>query len=55
MFIDILLQNGVVQKIQYKDKLENIIEIDFSKQNYQDIQNINIFRPNIPVHYDIIR
>jgi hypothetical protein len=55
MLVDIYLNNGIVYGIRYKDKLENLIEIQFSKQDLNDIKNLDIFKPKIPAEYDIIR
>ncbi len=51
----IFTKDGKIEKIAYKDKLENRVFIDFYEQKInQNIDN-KIFEYNIPFYYDVIK
>ncbi|TXE89036.1 outer membrane lipoprotein chaperone LolA [Campylobacter volucris] len=51
----IKLKNDTLMDISYKDELQNTIIIEFFNQKFNQNINENIFIPNIPNHYDIVR
>lgn len=51
----ILLDNSVIKSISYLDEFENKVSVFFNNQSKNNEISKNIFIPNIPVDYDIIR
>lgn len=47
--------NDTIEKISYKDKLENNVEILFSNASTDLFIDDEMFRPDIPKGYDIVR
>ncbi len=52
--IEIYLKNEEVTAIEYKDKLENSVRIEFSKQEKNRILSPVIFDATFPSHFDLI-
>lgn len=51
----ILLDNTLIKSISYLDEFENKVNINFNNQSKNGKVSKNIFIPNIPVEYDIIK
>ena len=51
----ITIKNSKIMSITYKNELENSVEIIFTKQVQNGKLAKEIFTPNIPMEYDIIR
>ena len=51
----ILANNHMVEKILYKDKLENSVEILFSNQSTNLFLDDELFKAEIPKGYDVVR
>jgi len=51
----ITASNDTIEKITYKDKLENRVEIIFSSQSINLFLDDELFRADIPKGYDIVR
>ena len=51
----IIIKNSMIKSISYLDEFENRVTITFSNQiNNREIAEA-VFRPNIPLEYDVIR
>ena len=48
-------KNEIIESISYKDEFENDVVIHFSNQIINKPLNAEIFIPNVPLDYDVIR
>lgn len=51
----IFAQKGMIEKISYRDKLDNAVEILFSNQSTNLFIDEALFRAEIPRNYDVVR
>jgi outer membrane lipoprotein carrier protein len=51
----IFAQKGSIEKIVYRDKLDNAVEILFSNQSTNLFMDEELFRAEIPRGYDVVR
>ena len=51
----IITEGSTIEKIHYKDKLENSVEIRFSNQSTNLFLDDELFKAQIPKGYDIVR
>ena len=52
---NISLHNNRLKSISYKDELENNVFIEFTQVKQNDIIEDEIFKFQIPYHYDLIK
>ncbi len=51
----VLVKNNIIESISYLDEFENEVTIIFTKQQNNLSFSEDIFKPKVPVEYDIIR
>ena len=51
----ITTKDSLIESISYSDEFENSVKVLFTNQRQNEKIDNNLYIPNIPVEYDIIR